>query len=382
MIMKKRINYLLVALAVILVACGEEEFVGQPPLEGTPPGVVTNISVENINGSAIINYTLPSDEDVLYVEATYAVNDQLTRVAKSSKFVKNVRVEGFGDVIETTVELRVVDYSGNKSEPVMVSVAPLTPPYKLVYETLSVSNDFSGVLMEWENEYKIDMGITVLTENDLGVYVPFKTVYEDFADYKENVRGLDTITQTLGFFVKDKYGNISDTLYGDFKPLFEVELDKSKWTALKLETDIPEHAKARSVEKGFDGITEQNYAKAYVSKFNNVQEYLPHHQTLDFGVNSRVSRFVIHAVKNWGYQRTGIKLMEIYGTNDEALITRETGGNYVWPDGDDPNVTGNWREEGLDGWERIGEFEITKPSGLPGTETTDEDTKPLWTESP
>ncbi len=371
--MKKRTNYLLIALVTLLVACGEEEFVGQPPIESTPPGVVTNISVENINGGAIINYTLPDDKDVLYVEATYAVNDQLTRVAKSSKFIQQLLVEGFGEETNASVQIRTVDYSGNKSEPVTVSVAPLTPPYKLVYETLNVKNDFSGVLLDWENKYKIDMGITVLAKNDLGNFVPFKTIYEDFTDYKENVRGLEAITQTLGFFVKDKYGNVSDTLFGDFKPLFEVELDKSLWKALKLDTDILEHVNARRVEKGFDGITNQNYANAYVSKFNNVREYLPHHQTIDFGVNSRVSRFIIYSVKNWGYERTGIKLMEIYGTNDETLITRESNGNYVWPNGDDPNVTNNWREEGLDGWELIGEFEIAKPSGLPGTEATTED---------
>ncbi|MFV0565764.1 MAG: DUF4959 domain-containing protein [Flavobacteriaceae bacterium] len=372
--MKRILNYILLLPALLIVSCGEEEFVGQPGTDGVAPGVVSNVSVENINGGAILQYTLPSDKDIMYVEATYAVNSGLTRIAKSSKFIQNLLVDGFADVTEANVELRAVDYSGNKSEPINVTINPLTPPYKLVRESLEVTSDFSGVLLEWVNEYAAKIGITVLTENALGEFVPFKTVYEDFSDYKENVRGMDTITQTLGFFVKDNYGNISDTLYGDYKPLYEIELDKSLWTALRLDTDIPQFANARRVEKGWDGNTDQNWSSAYVSTFNSgSKEYLPHHQTIDFGVNSRVSRFIMHGVKNWGYERTGIKTFEIYGTNNETLIQRESNGAYVWPDGDDPNVTDNWREEGLDGWDLISEFEIIKPSGLPGTDIADGD---------
>ncbi|MBJ6369605.1 DUF4959 domain-containing protein [Snuella sedimenti] len=370
--MRNLLNYYIV-LVLILVSCGEEEFVGQPPLDSNPPGQISNVSVENIPGGAIIKYTLPKEKDILYIEATYAVNSELIRVAKSSKFNQYIVVDGFGDTQEYEVELRSVDYGGNKSKPLKETIKPLEPPYLKVFNSLEIESDFSGVLLSWENVDKVDMGITVLKEDALGNFVPFKTVYEDYTDYSENVRGLDSITQTLGFFVKDKYKNVSDTIFGTFKPLYEQELDKALWTALRLDTDIPQHANARRVEKGFDGILHQNYARGYVSTFRSELHYLPHHQTIDFGVKAKISRFIIYSVEYWGYKRTGIKKLELYGTNDEALIDRERNGAYVWPNGDDPNDTGNWREEGLDGWNYIDEFEIIKPSGLPGIEVTQED---------
>jgi len=71
----------------------------------------------------------------------------------------------------------------------------------------------------------------------------------------------------------------------------------------------------------------------------------------------------------------GMRIFELWGTNDQSLIDRENAGAYDWTGDEDPNISGIWKEYGMepspDGeWELIGSFEVIKPSGLPGTAYT------------
>ena len=43
---------------------------------------------------------------------------------------------------------------------------------------------------------------------------------------------------TFGIFVRDAWENFSDTMYVDLKPLFEEELDRSKFKQVDLPTDM------------------------------------------------------------------------------------------------------------------------------------------------
>ncbi|WP_274971435.1 DUF4959 domain-containing protein, partial [Zunongwangia profunda] len=63
--MKKRLIQILI-FGLILVSC-EEEPIGQQPLDSVPPGEVTNIESYSTPGGAVIKFTPPKDEDLLYV---------------------------------------------------------------------------------------------------------------------------------------------------------------------------------------------------------------------------------------------------------------------------------------------------------------------------
>ena len=52
--------------------------------DGTKPDPVTNIRVENSNGSAHIIYTLPKNPNLLYVLAEYNIDENKPRQTKSS----------------------------------------------------------------------------------------------------------------------------------------------------------------------------------------------------------------------------------------------------------------------------------------------------------
>ncbi len=74
----------------------------------TKPGVVTDVKVRNFNGGAVLTYTLPATENLLYVQAEYKINDKVVRQTKSSYFLDTIRVEGFQKSQEYTVTLHAV----------------------------------------------------------------------------------------------------------------------------------------------------------------------------------------------------------------------------------------------------------------------------------
>lgn len=371
-----KIGIAFIALALI-IGCGEEEFVGQPGTDGSAPGAITNLSYKATPGGAVISYTPPSDVDFSHVEAIYSVSENLERKSTSTKFTQNILVDGFGNTEPQQVDLFAVDKSGNRSEKVSIDVVPDTPPYITIFESLEVENGFGGVFMDWENDddERVDnIGLTVLKADRFGDFVPFEVIYDDNTkpETSYSVRGLDTLEVELRFFVRDEFDHVSDTLVGTYKPLFEIEIDHRNITPLELDTDaLTNPGSGYDIKKIADGVLGNqrlNTVQHYHSIKDTDLSYFPLHITVDLSVETALSRFNLNSTYWDQYKNGGIKRFELYGTNDQSLIDRETNGSYVWPDNDDPNITGNWREEGMDGWELIGEYETWKPSGLPGTQ--------------
>src|SRR5579872_4647340 len=88
----------------------------------TKPGVVTNVKVVNFNGGAYITYALPSSPNILYVQATYAINDKVTRQTKSSYYSDSITVSGFAKSQDYKVTLQVVTRAEVTSDTVVVTV--------------------------------------------------------------------------------------------------------------------------------------------------------------------------------------------------------------------------------------------------------------------
>ena len=63
--MKNKYIYILLLAAFAFTACNEEV------LDTTAPGKVTNISYKPTNGGAILTFTAPDDDDLLYAKAVY-----------------------------------------------------------------------------------------------------------------------------------------------------------------------------------------------------------------------------------------------------------------------------------------------------------------------
>ncbi|HYH55502.1 MAG TPA: DUF4959 domain-containing protein, partial [Anseongella sp.] len=146
------------------------------PLEndGIPPASISNVEVENLNGAVRITYTLPNDEDLLYVVAECETEKGMVQ-SKSSLYSNTLLMEGFGDTREREVALYAVDRGENRSEPVKVSVKPFTPPMQLVRNSMDIIEDFGGVKISFMNELESDLVISVLTPDSLGDWAEVET---------------------------------------------------------------------------------------------------------------------------------------------------------------------------------------------------------------
>ena len=83
----KKIIYLFAIAGVLTFLSGCEEDIKEPLFkDSNPPGPVSNTDVLNLPGAAVITYTLPTDEDLLYVKAEYTLANGEMVEAKSSNY--------------------------------------------------------------------------------------------------------------------------------------------------------------------------------------------------------------------------------------------------------------------------------------------------------
>lgn len=343
--MKKGLTQILI-FGLILASC-EEEPIGQQPLDSVPPGEVTNVESYSTPGGAVIKYTPPKDEDLLYVKAVYSRKEGVISESKSSKYADSIEVEGFGDVSSQDIELVAVDRSRNSSKPVKISIVPLQPAVQTIAESINVKEDFGGIRLTWENPSKAEVSI-VLQEKDslLDEYVPLETYYSSAKEGMFAVYELDTLPRHVEVYVQDRWENRSEIAKHTVIPLFDTEYDKNKFSFVDLPGDGPHHA-AWVPSNIWNGTPSPN---GYSSVGG--QGIWPQSLTIDLGVLGKLSRMKIYQrveSENYIFAEGNLKKFEVWGA--ETL-----------------DLSGSW-----DSWTKLAEFESTKPSGLPFGQVSDED---------
>src|SRR5690606_25559166 len=130
--MKKLWLVIGVLLSVFFLGCSEIKD-WSDPADNIPPGEITDIRVKNTNGGAVIHYRLPSDNDLLGAKAvfTFSENEEPMEVYASA-FKDSIVLEGYANTEEHIVQLYAIDKSNNLSQPVSVTIQPLTPPISLI----------------------------------------------------------------------------------------------------------------------------------------------------------------------------------------------------------------------------------------------------------
>ncbi|WP_372772939.1 DUF5000 domain-containing lipoprotein [Mangrovibacterium sp.] len=341
--MKKYIYILLVA--VWAFACDEEP-IGQQPTDAIAPGPVSNITVENIPGGAILTYDLPDDEDLLYVKAVYTLSDGLESEVRASLYSDTLKIEGFGDTLTHEVSVVAVDRSRNESEKVYTTVEPLTPPVHIVGETLNMVTDFGGVSAFWQNTLRAEVSVVMLMEDNNGEYVPVNTVYSTMEDGVGSYRGLDTIPGNFAIYVQDRWANQSEIKYYSLTPLYETQLDRLKFSEVILPGDEPA-AYGWILPNLWDGTVSKN-SGFHTGSTGNWPQYV----TFDLGVNAQLSRMKVFQRTGYEYRHGNPRSYEVWGCTE---LTSDI-------------LTGSW-----DGWTKLLDCESIKPSGLPLGSTSAED---------
>lgn len=339
---------LILLIGCVCLGCDEMK---HTPLEdiGSVPSTPTVVDVLNYPGGAKVTYSIPNDETLLYVKAIFESHQGVEREVKSSIYKNYIELDGFGDTNEYQVKLYAVNRSEVSSEPTSFTIRPLTPPIHTVFETLEVSEDFGGVNTKFTNEFGKNFVFYTIYKDEEGRWIEYDRLFTSakFRDY--SIRGLLPNPTDFGFFFRDEWGNMSDTLFRNMTPLYEEMLDKKKFKAYPLPSDSYEWQGGWGpVSNLWDGDY-TNHANLFYQLTAGAK--IPNWITIDLGQTAKLSRMVV-------FQAATSRPTYAYGYG--------TPRNYeIWGSN---NPTDDW-----DSWTLLLECESIKPSGAPLGERTLED---------
>lgn len=343
---------LLVGSMFLFLSC-KDSGVNETLNENTdPPGPVHNVSVENLPGGAELTYSLPEDQDLLYVRAEYTLTTGKEMEVKSSYYNNSLKIEGYADSLEHDVTLYAVNRNEISSEPVSVTIQPKRSTIWDVYESLETKAAFGGIRVEAENPLRSDVAILIMEKDDFGEWqVNPNSIYTSTDDIGYTLRGLDTLKQEFAFTVRDRWLNHTDTLVTEVEPLFETAIPQSGYNAYHLPGDAPRHG-STPMSGLWDGNI-MDWPSIYMTQAAHTPSE-PHSFTFDLGQMAKLSRIVIWDYPEYYNGRTYYylgcpRVFEVWGSED-------------------PPEDGSW-----DNWVKLGTYEEVKPSGLPYGEQNDED---------
>lgn len=345
---KERLTALLLSLCMVFLVYNCKESTG-PELSGdgsSEPGKVRNAKVENVPGGANISYTLPENGNISFVKAVYSTKAKGEQEVKSSIYKDSLAVRGFADT--TSKKVKLYTYNGKiKSKPITVTAHPLRPTFKKVFESISIDNAFGGLTLAYgknNNEENITIS---LVQDSLGEVLSLQNEYTNKQEGKFNVHGLAPSNYKLGYFIEDAYQNRSDTLFQNITPLYEIKLDKNKFSNAKLPTDSWEPTYNTRFENIYDGFAGEDRNGGYNAE---TVDSMPLWITIDLGQKAKISRIIIYGLPYWGmYTNDYPKRFELWGSAD--------------PNFDDDEAFD-------DSWFKYGTFE-TKPQSETGIGISD-----------
>lgn len=359
----KKLSYIIVLIGLVTFSsCVEEDTRGINRSDSEAPSPVSNPVVTNLPGGAKIEYKIPAEDDLLYVQASYELASGEVEVRKSSIFKNYVIVEGLRES-ETMkeVQLQAVDRSGNMSTPVAVSISPQTAPIDLLFETIELMGDFGGVRMNYDNSNMLNAEIQLHVRDSIsGLMTYNQSVFVsnaqfDFHVFRPFPPG-DSID--VGIQIIDRWDNVTEMKMATVKPLKEEQIPLTSYADVVLTGD---QIAAFSWELFYlyDGSLGGNgYHTGQSEPGHIVPPYAePYHMfTLDLKKPRVLSRikFWQRQSARWAYNHGNPKYFEIWGVDelpaDNGASMEDNGWVLLVPDG-----------------------ETIKPSGLPAGTNSAED---------
>ncbi len=370
--------------------------------DDSPPSAISNPNVLNVSGGAIITYTLPSDNDLLGVKAVYTYTESSElREAFSSAFTDTIKIEGFPDTDSRKVQLISVDKSRNESEPVEVTIKPLTPPVEVIKNSMVINETFGGFFVSWENPDRESIGISLFVEDSTGFLNPNYTYYTTERAGNYSFRGFDSEPKRIRIQVRDKWNNLSIPVDTTLTPLFEeyvVMKDNSGnllWRryghddrTVLYRGDYPSQHGANGYEKMFDGVTSSagyfnpGLPPTFMPSIFTLnplddswaEEYRTMYVTIDMVEMVKISRFKFFGRSPTLNNNDCIE-MRIFATNEDPKQPEDFDYDRIkslqyWTNWHQIDAQDAWKED----WVELGHFYAIPPSGaLESFQWTDED---------
>ena len=337
----------------------------------TPPSVLTVDSVTPTNGGGIISYTLPNDDDILYVRAEYTNSNGVDVSRASSSYNNSIEIDGLNQTTALTITLYVVDENYNQSAPIYVELVPLESFIYLVQESIEVNTDLGGFRITWENIQSKTVYVFVHINN--GIEEEIRILSSNNSTESIAVRGLPSEEITISTRIED-FDENSTTLEekGTLTPLFEQVIDKSTWTLVASQSVNGNAWEGASVNFWDDVIdtTNNNSDNSYFMiwrDLNGGSLNWPLDLVIDLNKNVKVTRFTVWQRAYWYngpsdipyyFQEENMKSFTMYASND-AQVWEELGQFDI---GDPRDSDGNIPQSALDSAANGHEFELDEVS--------------------
>lgn len=326
---RKRLKFFRVYVLILMFGCESENI-----SDNDPPGDVLIVSIEPTNGGALINYELPSDNDILYVRAEY-VNAQGQKVFRvSSKHKTSLEISGMIDSTPVDVNIKVVDESQNISEGINISVTPQRSFIFDILENISLVEDLGGVRVSWENVEEKTVFVYLFIEVN-GIQ-EFRILSSNSRNNSQFVRGLAATPTNFSIKVEDFDGNETPVRdVGQYTPLFEEKIAKDTWTLVD-NLSINGNAYEGSTVNFWDDIvdtaatnSEEDNSYFIINRADNggVLRW-PLDIVIDLNKQVKINRFKVWQRAFWFnalndplepyyYQAENLRAFDIYVSNDK-----------------------------------------------------------------
>lgn len=340
----------MICISILIYSCAEES-VGQTPVDSTPPKNVTDVQVEKTAGGAILTYVLPDDEDLLYVKATFILNNGQESEVRASVFTNRLELQGFGDTNKRSVTLVAVDRSQNESEPLEVEVEPLEAPIFGVQNDLKVEAAFGGINVTFLNPTESNIVINIDILNEKNEYVSLEKIYTKSKEGVRKIRGMKAEDTNLKYYISDRWDNATAKVDIMLTPMFEERVP------IKSIEPMVSHSAPLDWGWSLNRLFDDNTGTGYQSKAYD-DGYWPAYFTFNIIQGPvKLSRIKIYQRNGYEYTHGNLKYFRLLGRND-----------YPQPGDKIDNETS---PEEYVKWNLVGEFESIKPSN--SSLTTNED---------
>ena len=363
--------------------------------DNIPPGKVTSVEVENLHGGAMITYTLPPDNDVMGVKAVYSFYEGGTEYEMfSSAFRDTIILAGYPDANEHIVNLYTLDNSRNLSEPVPVTIHPLTPPVDLIRQSLKLNETFGGVYLQWENIMEENIAISLYVDS-IGEMELDDTYFSNATNGSFSFRGFPNQTLAFKVEIRDRWMNYSLPLDTVLTPLFEQQIRGRNEAGMQM-WNLWGVNNQECISRGdnwatiggsplvnfgmlFDDILydagnwwhlgdDSGFLKHFIPGWpsdDNTYAW-PVYMSFDMGRSAVYSRFKAFArARNPDFSAPMFMAIELWGTdNPKPLVPELTDEDRLtnlryWTSWPEAQGTDEWKND----WSLLGDFTVSLPSG-------------------
>lgn len=271
---------------------------------------VSNVTYTAANGAILFHWENPGINNLAYVEISYVDQSGNVHRCLTKGGLNEQWIEGIADNSPYYFRFLVYNTEGESSEPVEVMASALESTVNLFYGRVRLGVDFSGVNVNWENNYDENFYVE-LTYTDLNgnsykeeVVIGAYTSGKQFVKIGASITGSQSID--IQAIIVDENGNESERKFLKFYKKEAGRLDRSKWKVASFSSAND----GAPVTNLFDGDSQTTWH----SKWQGSKPDYPHWFILDLGAKKKLEKIGIQ-------QRAASQLLkgvEVYGNNVSA----------------------------------------------------------------